>query len=418
MTTDGKGSKLNSAVSSVVDISEGNEAANFESAIIATGFGKFNVFLMLVILPTAFSQVFESVSMSYVVPVAQCDLNLTLEAKGMLNAITFAGMITSGFLWGYLCDVTGRKRIMVYGYLLDGFFVLMASSSQNFSMLLVAKFFGGFIINGPFSAATSYLSEFHSSQYRARVHLVRGTIVSLGNIVLPLLAWGVLPQNLSFRLFNVFEYHSWNVFLLICSLAPLTSGVIFIFMPESPKFLMSAGRNEEALEVFQKIYKFNTGKPIDTYPIKMLIKETRESQASVRYKQNTNTIIRGVLEGLHQIKPLFCPPNILRLVHVCFNTFCIMMSTNTLKLWLPQLFQAINDYKFAHDGVSSSMCVMIENLGQKKNESSPCDVNLDNSSVYINSMVVGITQIMTFGVAGILVNMLGKRKLAGMTKIK
>lgn len=38
-------------------------------------------------------------------------------------------------------------------------------------------------------------------------------------------------------------------------------------MPESPKFLMSQGRNSEALQAFQKVFHINTGKPKDSYPV-------------------------------------------------------------------------------------------------------------------------------------------------------
>lgn len=34
---------------------------------------------------------------------------------------------------------------------------------------------------------------------------------------------------------------------------------------------------------------------------------------------------RAVIEGLYKIKPLFCKPHILRLIHACINTFCMMM---------------------------------------------------------------------------------------------
>lgn len=38
-------------------------------------------------------------------------------------------------------------------------------------------------------------------------------------------------------------------------------------MPESPKFLMTMGRNKEALEVFQKVFSINTGKNKEEYPV-------------------------------------------------------------------------------------------------------------------------------------------------------
>lgn len=40
-----------------------------------------------------------------------------------------------------------------------------------------------------------------------------------------------------------------------------------MFLPESPKFLMTVGRNKEALEVFQKVYTLNTGKSKEDFPV-------------------------------------------------------------------------------------------------------------------------------------------------------
>lgn len=67
------------------------KGADFETAIAATGFGKFNILLLLITIPSAWSMVLEVTSMSYVIPVAECDLNLKLEDKGILNAVTFMG---------------------------------------------------------------------------------------------------------------------------------------------------------------------------------------------------------------------------------------------------------------------------------------------------------------------------------------
>lgn len=40
--------------------------------------------------------------------------------------------------------------------------------------------------------------------------------------------------------------------------------------PESPKFLMSRGRNSEALEIFQTVFSINTGRPKCEYPVKII----------------------------------------------------------------------------------------------------------------------------------------------------
>lgn len=69
-----------------------HEGADFETAIAATGFGKFNYLLLFVALIACLSNAFGTTTMSYVVPVAECDLSLSLADKGMLNAAGYLGI--------------------------------------------------------------------------------------------------------------------------------------------------------------------------------------------------------------------------------------------------------------------------------------------------------------------------------------
>lgn len=122
-------------------------AADFETAITATGFGKFNIiFLTVIAIPSGWASMLASTTTSYILPVAECDLELSLENKGMLNGILYLGMVTSGFVWGFLSDTLGRKKLLVFGYLTDAFFVVLAGVSQSYGLLLFAKFMNGFML--------------------------------------------------------------------------------------------------------------------------------------------------------------------------------------------------------------------------------------------------------------------------------
>lgn len=68
-------------------------ASDFEEAISATKFGKFNLLLILIAIPSGWSSIFETTTMSYVFPAAQCDLGLSLDDKGLLNAVTYIGKL-------------------------------------------------------------------------------------------------------------------------------------------------------------------------------------------------------------------------------------------------------------------------------------------------------------------------------------
>lgn len=74
-----------------VTIENPDKEADFETAIAATKFGKFNFFVLLAALPGGWTAVFDTSAFAYVFPAAQCDLNLTLVDKGTLNAIIYVG---------------------------------------------------------------------------------------------------------------------------------------------------------------------------------------------------------------------------------------------------------------------------------------------------------------------------------------
>ena len=96
-------------------------------------------------MPCCICSVFDTTTISYVLPSAECDLNLSLVDKGTLNAVTYGGMITSAFLWGFMSDVLGRKKLLVYGFFLDAAFNILVAFSQNRLAIMIFKFMGGFM---------------------------------------------------------------------------------------------------------------------------------------------------------------------------------------------------------------------------------------------------------------------------------
>lgn len=87
-------------------------------------------------------------------------------------------------------------------------------------------------------------------------------------LILTAMAWLIIPHNWSLSLFNgSFVFNSWRLYMSFCGLPIIVGAMCFFFYPESPKFLMSQGRNDEALHVFRKIYAVNSGQSPNSYPV-------------------------------------------------------------------------------------------------------------------------------------------------------
>ncbi|KAF7276270.1 hypothetical protein GWI33_010718, partial [Rhynchophorus ferrugineus] len=80
-------------------------------------------------------------------------------------------------------------------------------------------------------------------------------------------AWAFLGQKSDDIMIYSDDSSQWRIFVLICSLPSACSVVLLCFLPETPKFLITKRRFDNAMMVFQKIYACNTGNNMKRYPV-------------------------------------------------------------------------------------------------------------------------------------------------------
>ncbi|XP_068081564.1 synaptic vesicle glycoprotein 2A isoform X2 [Anabrus simplex] len=403
-----------------------SEAADFETAVSHTGYGRFNILLLSAAFLGIIGNLFGSTALSYVLPAAQCDLNLTNFDKGTLNAMIYAGSMSSPLLWGFLSDNLGRQKLLVFGYLLDGLCSLVSSLAQSVWFLQMFRYLLGFVGCGPYAILVTYLAEFHASQYRSRVILLTSMFVSVAFVAVPALAWVLLPQPWSWILAEgSFELRIWNLFLLVCSIPSLLTGFLMLFFCESPKFLMSRGQRDEAMKVFQHVYSVNTGRKPDTFPVKELVDELSLSTAGPTSVGASNKGVRiAVMAGWEQMRPLFGLKHLPTLTLVITLQLGALLGINTLRLWVPQIFSIIQEFSNSPGAEvieSTSFCsimnfnksILAQNISKVENISltEECTVYVADPWIYINSMIIGSTCGVCIIVASFLINAVGKRML-------
>jgi MFS transporter, VNT family, synaptic vesicle glycoprotein 2 len=108
----------------------------FEEALKKSEFGKFNYILITLAGGLMACSFMELTSVNFILPVAQCDLDLSTSDKGVLSAIGYGGLILSSYLWGFLADTKGRRATLVPS-LFMAFAATVASSLVNSFWLLV-----------------------------------------------------------------------------------------------------------------------------------------------------------------------------------------------------------------------------------------------------------------------------------------
>nr|CAD7204640.1 unnamed protein product [Timema douglasi] len=166
-------------------------------------------------------------------------------------------------------------------------------------------------------------------------------------VLLTRLAWLIIPQAWSWTVFNM-TFNSWRLYVALCTLPSLMAGILISFYDESPKFLLSRGHSEEALHVLRKIYAVNTGRHPDTYPVKAItFEKSQVSQKPTPPPTNTTLakqIVDLIVSGCKQATPLFKAPHLTSAALVFSIQFGSLLSMNTIRLWMPQLFFIMEDF--------------------------------------------------------------------------
>lgn len=83
------------------------------------------------------------ISMSFILPSAQCDLHLNTQTKGWLNSIIFIGMMVGAYFWGSLADSMGRKRVLIVISIMNALCIVASSFTQNYALFMVFRFLNG-----------------------------------------------------------------------------------------------------------------------------------------------------------------------------------------------------------------------------------------------------------------------------------
>lgn len=82
----------------------------------SSGYGLFNYFILLALLPGAWTNSFDTTAIAYVLTSAECDLKLTLNQKGMLNAAIYAGEMSCSLTSeGTLFQIWEKSRVQKLG---------------------------------------------------------------------------------------------------------------------------------------------------------------------------------------------------------------------------------------------------------------------------------------------------------------
>ncbi|XP_067638677.1 synaptic vesicle glycoprotein 2A-like isoform X3 [Eurosta solidaginis] len=386
---------------------------SFSEALSLTGFGKFNYFLIFISGMVLANVLLETAAMGFILPIAQCDLNLTNQDKGILSAISFAGIITSSHLWGFLADTKGRRRVIRPTLLIAFIVTVFSSFSHTFWVMVLLRFMNGFFVSGGSATIYAYLGEFHTDKTRSRAMMGSSFIFAIGAMILPMIAFIVINQNWILPIpFLGIVYKPWRLFMVVCGIPGLLCGLSMFTLPESPKFWLAHDREEKAIEVLQKMQRWNGGSA--DLKLKHILPEEEQPGSTMQLNNkaaSTENFASAFLKSMwNQTAPLFHKQYIRITLIVCTIQFWLYVVTNGMYMWFPHIINSMVEFMDAHPGEMKQICHIVYDKHEslyKADGTMECVAKLENTT-YFYSLIMEILYASSFAFIGVIINRVGK----------
>lgn len=174
-------------------------------------------------------------------------------ASGFNVASMLLGCAAGAFLAGRIADKFGRRAAMFASAVLFAVSAWGSGIATGSAEFVIYRVIGGFAVGAASVICPAYISEVAPAAYRGRLATLQQLAIVLGLfmafLVNFLLAWAA--GGASAELFFGFQAWQWMFWAELVPVVLFFSGLFLI--PESPRFLVAAGRPEAARAVLASI---------------------------------------------------------------------------------------------------------------------------------------------------------------------
>jgi putative MFS transporter len=167
----------------------------------------------------------------------------TLPQNLQFISLTFVGMTIGSLVTGFIGDKYGRRFTYQVNLLVFGLASFAAAFAQDMNQLIICRFVQGLGLGAEIVVGYSTMTEFVPPRTRGRWLAFMAFLVVAGFPVTAILGWLIIPT------------WGWRPMFIVAGIGSLIVWYLRKNLPESPRWLESTGRTEEAEALMQAIEK-------------------------------------------------------------------------------------------------------------------------------------------------------------------
>uniref|UniRef100_A0A1I8PAL4 Major facilitator superfamily (MFS) profile domain-containing protein n=1 Tax=Stomoxys calcitrans TaxID=35570 RepID=A0A1I8PAL4_STOCA len=344
---------------------------------------------------------------------SQCEFNMSQGEKGVMMAACVAGLVISTYLCGYLCDIWGRRAVLMWAMFIANFLQFVSMFVTNIWVFNLLNFLIGISLGGVSASIYCYLGEFICNKYRAVAINYSTMFVSVTAIYVPAISWLVLSGEWSWEITSSFVFRPWRLIILLSLLPGFIAALMLLVFPESPIFLLAQGKHKEAVEALDWVAKVNTGLHLETLlkTPHITLKPEELSEAALLTTGSGCSILSNIWKAT---VPLFHKPHGKNVILAVTVMMGMLFSSNGMQIWFPEIVNrsaggagdaticTVLDASYARDRIMATNNTMTKDV--------ICDDTI-STKTYVDNIVVGLAFLVGFSIQGALLNPLGRKNV-------
>jgi len=239
-------------------------------------FGTFQLRMLFLIGGAIACDAMEITLLAFIQGCVMLEWGISTVYESVLTSSVFVGQVIGMLAFGPLGDKFGRRPIVLFGWFFIVIFGLVSCISPDIWFLIITRTLVGIGIGASQAISYDLFAETVPTKYRSRIIYV-SLFSILGGLYVIALSWAIL------------ETWGWRWVAFFCAL-PIAVVAIFgyFYMYESPRWLTTQKRYEEAEEIMSIVVKVN--------------KCNKYEDDAVVIKRDDAEIIEGSLEDLFTLK--------------------------------------------------------------------------------------------------------------------
>lgn len=263
----------------------------------------------IIIGVATFFDAFDALAIASVLPVIVPMWKLTPPQIGILISAGFVGQLLGALFFGWIAERFGRMTGMVWSI---GTFAIMSfvcGFAWNYESLLIFRLIQGFGLGGEVPIAAVYISELARTNVRGRFVMLYELVFPVGIVAASVLGLWIVPA------------FGWQYMFFIGAIPAVLVLFLRQVLPESPRWLASAGRlreAEEAIALIERETEKATGQPLPT-PQPIVVVEKKKASLS----------------------DLFGPLYLRRTLCVWVIWFTAYLVNYGLSIWMPTVYRTV-----------------------------------------------------------------------------